>query len=61
LSQKGRARPKGAGNPSVPVEVLDTVHNTTTVFPSICEAARAIGMAPCSISKAFKLKGASTI
>lgn len=61
LSQKGRARPKGAGSLSVPIEVLDTDNNETTVYPSISEAARAIGVTNASIFMAFKRQGESII
>jgi hypothetical protein len=45
------------------VEIIDTLNNETTVYLSIREAARAIGVAQCSITNAFKRKGceASTI
>ncbi len=46
------------------VEVLDTLTNETTVYTSISEAARAIGVSHASISAAFKRqkeKGVSTI
>lgn len=63
LSQKGTPRPEGAGVPSVAIEVFDTNNNETTVYVSISEAARAIGVAQASISGAFKRKkpGVSTI
>ena len=40
---RGRAKPEGSGRPSVSIEVLDTLTNETIVYPSIIEAARAIG------------------
>ena len=44
------------------VSVLDTLTNETIVYSSISEAARGIGVAPQSISGAFKLKpGESTV
>lgn len=61
LSRKGCPRPEGAGVPSVPIEVLDTKNNETTIYISICEAARAIGVSQAAISKAFKKQGESTI
>jgi len=64
LSQRGRARPEGAGVPSVMLEVFDTETNVTTVYPSINEATRAIGVAPGNIHHAFKRqeeKGVNTI
>lgn len=60
-SNKGRVRPEGAGVPSVPIEVLDTKNNETTIYISICEAARAIGVSQAAISKAFKKQGEPTI
>jgi group I intron endonuclease len=41
LSMKGRARPEG--KPSVSIEVFDTLTDKITIYPSISEAARAIG------------------
>jgi len=41
--------------------VLDTKNNETTIYISICEAARAIGVSQAAISKAFKKEGESTI
>jgi hypothetical protein len=61
LSMKGRQRPDGSGVPCVSVEVLDTLNNETKVYPSIAEAARAIGVTKASISMAFKRQGVSTI
>ncbi len=64
LSNKGRARPEGAGTPSVSIEVLDTLTDQITVYTSISEAARAIGVGKSSIGIAFKRqeeKGVSTV
>jgi group I intron endonuclease len=64
LSNKGRPRPEGAGTPSVSIEVLDTLTDQITVYTSISEAARAIGVGKSSIGMAFKYqeeKGVSTI
>lgn len=64
LSNKGRARPDGAGTPSVSIEVLDTLTDKITVYTSISEAARAIGVGKSSIGMAFKRqeeKGVNTI
>lgn len=58
---KGRARPEGAGCPRVPLEVFDTEKNLITVYSSMSEVGRAIGVAPGSISTTFKRKGVSTI
>ena len=55
LSNKGRARPEGAGRPSVSIEVLDTLTNKTIVYPSIIEAARAIGCGKSTIQSALKV------
>lgn len=40
---KGRSRPEKAGKLSVSLEVFDSLNNETTVYPSVSEAARAIG------------------
>ena len=56
-SMKGRIKPEVAGKPSVQLEVLDTLNNFTTVYPSMSEAARAIGVTDSAISQAFKSKG----
>ena len=64
LSQRGRTRPEGAGISSVSIEVIDTLTNQTTVYPSISEAALAIGVGKSSIGMAFKRqeeKGVATI
>jgi hypothetical protein len=62
LRNKGRARPEGAGRPSVHIEVFDTLNNVKTVYPSISKAAQAIGMSESSIYMAFtKHQGVSTI
>jgi hypothetical protein len=49
----GRARPEGAGRPSIPIEVFDTLNNVKTVYPSIKEAARTIGVSETTIRRAF--------
>jgi len=54
LSLKGRVRPEGAGRSSIPIKVFDTLNNLTTVYPSIREAAQAIGVTKASINNAFK-------
>ena len=61
LSFKGRARPEGSGKPSVPIEVLDHETGIQTIYPSISEAAQAIGVTPASIFMAFKRQGESII
>lgn len=60
-SQKGRARPEGAGRPSISLEVFDSQTNQTTIYPSIREAAREVGMGESSIRTAFTRKGGSTV
>lgn len=57
LSMKGRARPEGSGKPSVSIEVFDTLTDKITIYPSISEAARAIGVTRDGINKAFKRTG----
>jgi hypothetical protein len=63
ISLKGRPKPKGSGRPNVSIEVLDSLNNEIKVYPTIKEAAVAIGVNPSSISKAFKClpEGESTI
>lgn len=56
LSQKGLARPEGAGVPSVSIEVFDTLNNEATVYPSIREAARFIGCYDTTVGRALKIK-----
>nr|ATI20483.1 GIY-YIG endonuclease [Juglanconis juglandina] len=60
---KGRPKPEGSGRPNVSIEVLDSLNNEIKVYPSLKEAAEAIGVNPSSISKAFKRlpEGESTI
>jgi group I intron endonuclease len=58
IKNKGRARPEGAGVPGVALEVFDTWDNKTSVYPSISECARALGMDISSIRKAFKRSSA---
>ena len=60
-SNKGRVRPEVSGVQSVSIEVLDTKNNETTIYISICKAARAIGVSQAAISMAFKRQGVSTI
>lgn len=63
ISLKGRSKPKGSGRPNVSIEVLDSLNNEIKVYPSIKEAAGAIGVNSSSISQAFKRlpDGESTI
>jgi len=55
LRLKGRPKPEGSGRPSVSIEVLDTLTNETIVYPSIIEAARAIGCVKGTIQSALKV------
>jgi hypothetical protein len=43
------------------VSVLDSLNNETIIYPSVSEAAQAIGVTRASINLAFKRKGESTI
>jgi group I intron endonuclease len=43
------------------VEVFDTLTKITTVYSSMSEAARSLGISQSSISKGFKYQGESTI
>ena len=45
---------------SIKVEIIDTLNNETSVYPSIQEAAKAIGVGLSSIHMAFKRKGESS-
>lgn len=56
LSMKGRAKPEGAGTPSIPVEVFDTLNNEIRVYPSMKEVARELGVSEGSIRMGFKCK-----
>lgn len=58
-SLKGRLRPEGAGRKSVSIEVLDSLTDKITIYPSISETARALGMAQQSISSAFSAQAKS--
>jgi hypothetical protein len=49
----GRQRPKGAGSPSVQIEVLDLETGTKTVYPSMNETGRALGVPTGSIQMYF--------
>jgi group I intron endonuclease len=55
-SHKGRARPEGAGVPSIGIEVFDIENNETTVYPSIRDAARSIGCCDTTVGRALKIK-----
>jgi len=57
LSMKGRPKTEGSGQPSVSIKVFDTLTDKITVYPSISEAARTIGMAPSSLNKAIQRRG----
>lgn len=49
----GRPRPEGSGRSSVSIEVLDLKTGTKTVYPSMSDAARALGTTKASISMYF--------
>jgi hypothetical protein len=49
----GRQRPDGAGSPSVQIEVLYQETGTKTVYPSMSEAARALGVPSGSVRMYF--------
>jgi hypothetical protein len=49
----GRKRPDGAGSPSVQIEVLDQETGTKTVYPSMSEAAIALGVPSGSVRMYF--------
>ena len=49
----GRQRPEGAGSPSVQIEVLDLETGTKTVYPSMSEAERALGVSSGSVRVYF--------
>ena len=61
IKNKGRPKTEGSGSPSVSIEVLDLETGIQTIYPSISEAARAIGVTPASIFMAFKRQGESII
>lgn len=44
ISIKGRARPSGAGKPSVPIEVFDLETGIKTIYSSIKEVAQFFGV-----------------
>ena len=50
---KGRARPEGAGIPAIQIELYDLETQTKTIYPSISETAKAIGISPRSITRYF--------
>lgn len=54
VSLKGRPKPAGAGRAEVSVEVVDSLTNEIKTYPTIKDAAAAIGIDPSSICKAFK-------
>ena len=49
----GRTRPEGSGRSNVLIEVLDLKTETKTVYPSMSDAARALGTTKASISMYF--------
>ena len=52
-SLKGRFRPKGAGRPSIRIEVLDLETGTKNTYESMSDAARSLGVASASIRMYF--------
>jgi hypothetical protein len=50
VTMKGKKKPVGAGKPSVQIEVLDQETGTSTIYPSISEAARALDIPVSSIT-----------
>ena len=50
-ANKGKKRPVNAGSHSQRIEVLDLLTNKSTVFDSICAAARAIEASQSRISE----------
>jgi len=52
-NNKGRARPKGAGKPSIPIEVFDLETGIKTIYSSIKEVALFIGCSSGTISNYF--------
>lgn len=52
-SFKGRARPEGAGSPSIQIEVLDLETQIKTIYPSRAEASKALGLSPRSVGRYF--------
>jgi group I intron endonuclease len=55
IKNKGRPKTEGSGRPSIPIEVFDSITNEATVYPSIIEAARAIGCVKGTIQSALKV------
>jgi group I intron endonuclease len=51
---KGRPKPEGSGRAEVSVEVVDSLTNEIKTYPTIKDAAAAIGVDSSSICKAFK-------
>jgi group I intron endonuclease len=53
ISEKrlGKPRPTGSGSSPQKIEVIDNENNTTTVYNSIAEGGKAIGINSASISK----------
>ncbi len=49
----GKPRPSGSGTPPQKIEVIDNENNTTTIYNSIAEAGKTIGVKPALISQYF--------
>lgn len=50
-SLKGRARPEGAGKPTIQIEVCDLITNQKITYPSRVETALALGISPRSVGR----------
>jgi hypothetical protein len=50
---KGRKRAEGAGSPSVPVEVFDQETGMKTIYPSMSEVGKGLGVPSGSIRMYF--------
>jgi hypothetical protein len=53
MGSKGRKRALGAGSPSVPIEVFNLETRIKTIYPSMCEAAKDLGVPSGSIRMYF--------
>lgn len=49
----GKPRPEGSGSPSVQIEVIDIINNTTTLYSSISAAADSLDISQARISMYF--------
>lgn len=53
-AKKGRPKQEGSGRPSQQISVFDKNKNETTIYVSIREAARALGIPDSSIRRNLK-------